>query len=127
MAERTRFPDDVLEALRAGKILGIRAGTGPHRFIGLWMVVAGGRLFVRSWSQTPGGWHDTLLKDPRATIQIAGREIRVRAVRTRSERLMDAVDRAYREKYRTPGALKYVRDLTRSRCRGTTTELVPVA
>lgn len=127
MTARTRFPREVLEALRAGKILGIRAGAGPHRVIGLWMVVAEGRLFVRSWSRTPGGWHATLLTDPRATIQIAGREIRVRAVQTRSERLKGAVDRAYREKYRTPGALKYVRDLTRFRCRATTTELVPVA
>jgi hypothetical protein len=51
MTARTRFPREVLEALRAGKILGIRAGAGPHRVIGLRMVAAEGRLFVRSWSR----------------------------------------------------------------------------
>ena len=29
--------------MRDGKILGIRAGTGPHRFIGIWVVVVEGR------------------------------------------------------------------------------------
>ena len=30
-----RFPEDIVTAIRDGKILGIRAGTGPHRFIGI--------------------------------------------------------------------------------------------
>ena len=34
-----RFPDDIVAALRDGKGLRIRAGTGPHRFIGIWVVV----------------------------------------------------------------------------------------
>jgi hypothetical protein len=53
------------------------------------------------------------------------REISVRAVRTRSERLKDAVSRAYVEKYNTPGSIKYARDLGRAKSRATTTELVP--
>jgi len=42
-----------------------------------------------------------------------------------SERLKDAVDRAYREKYHTPASLEYVRDLNGAKSRATTTELVP--
>jgi hypothetical protein len=57
---------------------------------------------------------------------VGDREIAVRAVRTRSERLKAAVDRAYLEKYHTPGALRYVRDLGQPPARDTTTELVPV-
>jgi len=49
----------------------------------------------------------------------------VRAVQTRSLRLKDAVDRAYLEKYHTPGSLKFARDLGRKKSRETTTELVP--
>jgi hypothetical protein len=45
-------------------------------------------------------------------------------VRTRSERLKDAVSRAYVEKYNTPGSIKYARDLGRAKSRATTTELV---
>lgn len=47
-----RFPAGVLAAIRDGKILGIRAGTQPHRFIGIWAVVVEGRVFVRSTTTT---------------------------------------------------------------------------
>jgi hypothetical protein len=122
-----RFPDEIVAAIRDGKILGIRAGTEPHRFIGIWTVVVEGRVFVRSWSLKPRGWYRTFLEEPRGAIQVAGREIPVRAVRTRSERLKDAVDRAYLEKYNTRASLKYARDLGRAKSRATTTELVPLA
>jgi hypothetical protein len=126
MKAKRRFTADVLASIRSSKILGIRAGARPHRFIGLWVVVVEGRVFVRSWGVKPGGWYRTLVEEPRGAIDVAGREIPVRAVRTRSERLKDAVDRAYRAKYNTPGSLKYVRDLQRAKSRDTTTELVPV-
>ena len=120
-----RFPAGILVAIRDGKILHIRAGGEPHRFIGIWVVVVEGRVFVRSWSLKPRSWYRTFLEEPRGAIQLAGREIPVRAVRTRSERLKGAVDRAYLEKYKSPGAIKYARDLGRSKSRATTTELVP--
>jgi hypothetical protein len=125
MSAAHRFPATIVSAIRDGKILGIRAGTAPHRIIGIWAVVVERRVFVRSWSLSPGGWYHTLIEEPRGVIQIAGREIPIRATRTRSERLKDAVSAAYREKYRTPGSVKYVRDLSRPKCRDTTTELVP--
>jgi hypothetical protein len=126
MKARQRFPDDILGAIREGKILGIRAGTQPHRIIGIWAVVVEGRVFVRSWSLKPRSWYRTFLEEPRGVVQVAGREIAVRAVRTRSERLKDAIDRAYLEKYNTPGSVKYARDLGRAKSRDTTTELVPI-
>lgn len=127
MPERRRFRAPVLAALRDGGRLGIRAGSAPHRFIGIWVVVVEGRVFVRSWSRKPRSWWRTFLEEPRGAIQAGGREIEVRAVQTRSERLKDAVSRAYLDKYATPGALKYARDLGRKRSRDTTTELLPLA
>src|SRR3954463_2037273 len=127
MGTQRRFPDDVLAAIRDGKILGTRAGTEPHRFIGIWAVVVEGRVFVRSWSLKPRSWWRTFLREPHGVIQVGTRRVRVRAVRTRSERLKAAVDRAYLEKYSTPGSIKYARDLGRARSRATTTELVPLA
>jgi hypothetical protein len=125
MKAQQRFPEDILAILRDSKILGIRAGTQPHRFIRIWAVIVKGRVFVRSWSLKPRGWYRTFLEEPRGVVEIAGREIPVRAVRTRSEHLKDAVDRTYLEKYNTPGSIKYARDLGRAKSRGTTTELVP--
>lgn len=125
MTPRARFNRAVLATLRDGKILGLRVGARPHRFIGIWVVVVEGRAFVRSWSLSVEGWYRTLLEEPTGVIEVEGREIPVRAVLTRSERLKDAVSLAYRAKYNTPGSVQYVRDLARPRCRATTTELVP--
>lgn len=125
MSTPRRFPSDIVEAIRKSKILGIRAGTGPHRIIGIWAVVVEGRVFVRSWSVKPDGWYRIFREDPQGTVAIGGRELPARAVQTRSERLKDAVDQAYFAKYKTPAALKYVKDLCQEKSRATTTELVP--
>ena len=126
MPARRRFPPKVLAAIRDGQVLGVRAGTQPHRVIGIWAVVVEGRVFVRSWSLKPRSWFRTFQEEPRGTVAVEGREIPVKAVLTRSERLKDAVSRAYLEKYHTPGSLKYARDLGRAKSRATTTELVPL-
>jgi len=123
---RRRFESGTLARLHKEKILRIRAGTAPHRFIGIWTVVVRGRVFVRSWSLKPRSWYRTLLEVPRGVIVVGARKIPVRAARTRSEVLKDAVDRAYLQKYNTPGSLKYARDLGRAKSRATTTELVPL-
>lgn len=126
MKASKHFDKDTVAALHEGKALRIRAGTESHRFVGIWVVVVEGRAFVRSSSLKPRSWYRTFLKDPRGAIQIAGREISIRAVQTRNERLKRAVDRAYLEKYNTPGYLKYARDLGHAKSRATTSELVPV-
>lgn len=119
-----RLPNAAVKAIDRSKILGIRAGR-DHRFIGVWSVVVDGRVFVRSWSLKPDGWFNAFCRDALGAIQIQQREISVRAVRVRSERIKAAVDRAYAEKYDTPGALKYVRDFHKPKRRDTTTEFVP--
>jgi hypothetical protein len=120
------FPETVLAALREGPILRIRAGTRAHRFIGIWVVVVEHRVFVRSWSLKPRSWWRAFQEEPRGKIRVGRRTIAVRAVRTRSDRIKDAVSRAYLEKYGSGGFLRYARDLGRARSRATTTELVPV-
>jgi hypothetical protein len=123
---KRRFGTDLVSVIDKAKGLRIRAGVLPHRFIGIWAVVVDGRVFVRSWSLKPRSWYRTFLKEPRGAVQVAGREIPVRAVHTRGERLKDAVSRAYLAKYSTPGSLKYAQDLGRPQSRATTTELVPL-
>src|SRR2546422_2325682 len=125
MKAKRRFSDDILAALRKSKGLRIRAGSGAHRFIGIWFVVVKDRVFVRSWSVKPDGWYRTFLKESRGTIQIANNEIAVYAVRIKGKSLRDAVDRAYLKRYNTPGALKYAKDLGSAKSRATTLELVP--
>jgi hypothetical protein len=120
-----RFPGDVLAWIDQSKVLGIRAGAGPHRIIGIWAVVVERRVFVRSWSMKERSWWRTFLEDPGGIIEANGKQYPVRAVRTRSERLKDKVDEAYAAKYHTPGSLKFVKDFRTKKRRDTTTELVP--
>jgi hypothetical protein len=126
MGSSKRFPKPIVAAIRDGKILGIRAGTKPHRIIGIWAVVVEGRIFVRSWSLKPRSWYRTFLEEPRGVIEVDGRQISVRPVFTRSERLKTAVDRAYAEKFPTPGSRHYVQGFKAKKRRDTTTELVPL-
>ena len=126
MGASRRLPREIIATLQDAKALRLRAGAAPHRFVGLWVVVVEGRVFVRSWSLKSRGWYRTFLEEPRGVLQVAGRELPIRAVRTRSERLKRAVDQAYLAKYRAPGALPFARDLVGAKSRATTTELVPL-
>ena len=74
----------------------------------------------------PRSWYRTFLEEPRGIIVVEDREIPVRAVFTRSERLKDKIDRAYKEKYNTPGSLHFVRGFAHKKRRDTTTELLPL-
>jgi hypothetical protein len=120
------LPRTVVAAIDASKILGVRAGArSDHRFTGIWVVVVDGRVFGRSWTTKPEGWYRTFLEDPLGALQVGERQIRVRAKRVRGERMLDAIERAYAEKYATPASRKYVRGFRRPRRREATIEFVP--
>jgi hypothetical protein len=122
----SRLPRTVVSAIDASGIMGIRAGARTdHRFIGVWPIVVGGRVFARSWTVKKGGWYRTFLEDPLGTLQIGTRQIRVRARSVKGERLRDRIEDAYAEKYDTKASQKYVRGFRSSRRRDTTTEFVP--
>lgn len=121
-----RFPKSVVDAIDAAKILGIRAGTKPHRIIGIWVVVVEGRVFIRSYSLKERSWYRTFLEEPHGIIEVNGKQMKVRPVFTRSERLKKLVDRGYAEKYNTPGSLQFVKGFKQKKRRDTTTELVPL-
>jgi len=127
MKTKIRFSDEILAQIQKDKIIGIRAGTDSiHKIIGVWTVVVEGRVFVRSWSMSPRSWWRTFLEDPHGIIMVGIKEIPIRAIQTRSERIKDLVSAAYKEKYNTPGSVQYVKDMSRRKSRDTTTELVPV-
>jgi hypothetical protein len=125
MTTARRFSGPELEELAKAKIIGVRAGA-EHRYTGVWVVVAEGRVFVRSWNDKPTGWYRAFRVQPLGSMQLAGREIAVRARQLRSERLRDAITRAYAEKYVTKASEKWVRGFAEPSRAATTLELVPV-
>ena len=121
-----RLSRPVVAAADAAGIMGIRAGAkSDHRFVGVWPIVVDGRLFARSWTSKPDGWYRTFLDDSLGVIQVGDREIRIRALRAKSERIRDKIEDAYAEKYDTKASKKYVRGFRTPRRRDTTTEFVP--
>lgn len=121
-----RLSRAIVAAVDAAKIIGIRAGhQSDHKFTGVWPVVVGGRVYARSWTLKKDGWYRAFRDDPRGVLQVADREIRVRAVPARSERVRDAVDGAYAAKFNTPSSQKYVRGFRTARRREATLEFVP--
>lgn len=126
MAKNETFPDDIIEALRNAKILGVRAGS-EHRYTGVWVVVIDDRVFVRSWYDKPTGWFRAFKKEPVGTIQAGKLEIPVRGKPVRSARIRDAVTVAFGEKYNTKGSKKWVEGFAEPARLLTTLEFVPDA
>ena len=79
MGTPKRFPPEVVQAIHRAAVLGVQAGTRPHRAIGIWVVVVEGRVFVRSWSMKERGWYRTFLAEPRGTIHVGDRAFPARA------------------------------------------------
>jgi hypothetical protein len=125
MTTARRFSGPELEELAKAKIIGVRAGA-EHRYTGVWVVVVEGRVFVRPWNDKPTGWYRAFQAQPLGSIQLAGREIAIRARRLRGERLRDVVTRAYGEKYNTKASEQWVRGFAEPRRAATTLELLPV-
>ena len=118
------FADDVVDAIRAAKILGVRAGN-EHKYTGVWVVVVEDRVFVRSWNDKPTGWFRAFKKEPEGTIQAGKLEIPVRGKLVRSTRLRDGVTAALAEKYNTKGSQQWVEGFKEPTRVLTTLEFVP--
>ena len=130
MAIRTpmlRFGSESLTALDRNPYIYIKAGSKPHRAIVIWVIVVERRIFVRSWGYKPRSWNRVLEQDPTAVIQVGKKKLKVRAIRTRSDRLKRLIDRAYLKKYARGGMMRFAKDMGRSKSRATTIELVPLS
>lgn len=124
MPKDATFTDAVVEAIRAAKILGVRAGT-EHRYTGVWVVVVDGRVFARSWNDKPAGWFRAFRKQPGGTIQVGALEIPVRAKPVRGARIREAVTAALGEKYDTKASKKWVEGFAEPARALATLEFVP--
>lgn len=118
-----KFPARILAALRATKYLYIR--SGEHRYIPVWVVEVEGRVLVRSWNDDPTGWYRAFLEESRGHVRLDDREVPIRAIRVRSQRLIDAAGDAYAAKYTTKPNAKYVAGFRLDERKANTLELVP--
>jgi hypothetical protein len=120
-----KFSPAVALAIDATRYFYLRAGA-EHRFIGVWVVMVGDRVFVRSWNDKPNGWYRAFLNERAGTIKVENREIGVRARRVRGAKLLDLMDAAYATKYDTKANRKYVRGFRTAKRRASSLELTPL-
>lgn len=118
------FPPAIALAIDATKYFYLRAGT-EHRFIAVWVVMIGERVFVRSWNDKPGGWYRAFRKEGVGTIKVDNKEIDVRAKPVRGTKLLDLMDAAYAGKYDTKANLTYVKGFSTAKRRACSLELTP--
>ena len=91
----------------------------------IWVVRVGDELFVRSWRGPSGSWFRAAESAAAGRISAAGVERDVALVRVANDRINDAVDEAFRQKYGPHSP--YVADMVRPAARLTTLRLVPRA
>jgi len=94
------FDKDVLSDLRERKEVSIRTDKHPGTAVTIWVVVAGGDVFVRSFLGPKGRWYRDLASGGSATLEFGGRRLEVRAVPANEPDTVARVSRAFLGKYR---------------------------
>lgn len=93
------FDADTLRLLGETHEVDIRTDTHPGTVVIIWVVVASGAVFVRSFRGARGRWYRDLAAGGPATLETAGRRLAVQAVPVTDPGTIDQVSRAFLEKY----------------------------
>src|SRR5712691_3395059 len=97
----TNFDADTLRDLRDLKEVRIRTGKHPESAVVIWVVAADDDVFVRSFRGTKGRWYRDLAAGGPATLEFAGRRLRVQAIPANDPAAIERASRAYLDKYRS--------------------------
>ncbi|GAB2604485.1 hypothetical protein Aab01nite_78170 [Paractinoplanes abujensis] len=106
-----RWSTDDLKAIGSAQELEIavrRSDGGLGRWTPIWVVCAGGEVFVRTWHRRETGWYGGVLRTGRARVRAGGLVTDV-LVEDVGETARSEVDAAYRGKY-TGGVADMVSD-----------------
>ncbi len=105
----------------------IRAGD-THRFIDIWIVTVGKRLFCRQYDFRANSWYDAFLAEPSGAIRCGDTVIPIMArVPKDLDAIQEDINQAYRDKYvaRFTDNADYGREMTGEKFWVGTMELVP--
>jgi hypothetical protein len=95
-----KFEADTLSDLRDRKEVRIRTEKHPDSAVVIWVVVTDDEVLVRSFRGTKGRWYRDLATGGPATLEFAGRRLRVQAIPANDPAAIDRASRAYLGKYR---------------------------
>lgn len=96
-------PDDLRLLDAAGELqIAVRRSDGSlRRWMPIWVVCAGGQVYVRTWYRRDTGWFGHALRSRLARIRVPGLEadVAVEDIGDASTQVTADVDAAYRTKY----------------------------
>ena len=81
----------------------------PERWTPIWVVVADGDVYVRTWQRRDSGWYGRAVRSRSARIRVQGAIVDV-AVEAADDATRAAVDAAYLSKYGGGGARSVTTD-----------------
>lgn len=96
---------ELIASSRELEIASLGAGGQLRRFLPIWVVCVGDEVYVRSWYRRTNGWFGHVVAAGTARIRVPGVELDVVVtdLGDHDAVLRAGVDRAYRDKYGTPG------------------------
>ncbi|MBB4685111.1 DUF2255 family protein [Amycolatopsis jiangsuensis] len=101
-------PDELrlLDAAAELEIAVERSDGSLRRWVPIWVVSAGGQVYVRTWYRRDTGWFGQALRTRRARIRVPGLEaaVTIEDVGAASAGVTVEVDAVYRAKYGHGGA-----------------------
>ena len=105
-------PDELGLLSAAGELLiAVKRSDGSlRRWVPVWVVCAGGQVYVRSWHRRDTGWFGHALRSRRASVRVPGLEadVTIEDIGDASPGISTDVDAAYRAKYGFGGAASMV-------------------
>ncbi|WP_410669072.1 DUF2255 family protein [Amycolatopsis sp. cmx-4-68] len=102
MTSRALWSPADLRLLDAAQELEIAVdGGSSRRWVPIWVVCAGGQVYVRTWFRRDTGWFGAALRSRRAHVRVPGleAEVTVEDVGDAPAQVTADVDAAYRRKY----------------------------
>lgn len=101
-------PDQLRLIDAAGELhIAVKRSDGSlRRWVPIWVVCAGGQVYVRTWYRRDTGWFGHALESRRARIRVPGLEadVSIDDIGDASARTTCEIDAAYRAKYGRGGA-----------------------
>jgi hypothetical protein len=116
------FDAPMLAVLRDTEEVAVRTSKHPANAVVIWIVVADGEVFVRSFRGGKGRWYRDLAAGGPATLEVAGHPLEVQAIPASDQA---SIDRASREFLRKYAASPYAQAMVQPDLLPTTLRLEP--